>query len=454
MRRLGSQLALAFASVALGTALLAMVILGALWQRQFEGYVLTGLNDRAAGLAVAMARSYADAGGWDQVAFDELSHLGMMNGLRVQVLDSSGRLLVDNSSDMRAMMGDITGGQIPGLTGQPKGPVASARVVVDGQVVGSVRIASVTGELLSERDRQFRTGSLGGLIAAGLVAALLATVSGVLYSRLLTRPINAITSTAAGRRDGRHDARTRMDGDDELSLLGRTFDEMADAIEADRNLERRLTADVAHELRTPLMAIQATVEAMLDGVLPTDPERLTVVRDETTRLARLADSLLDLSRMERGEIAFSHVRLEPADPVMVALEAHRALVEASGLALIEDVQRGLRVVGDPDRLTQAVGNLLSNAIRYTPEGGTVTVEVAAKAGHAVISVADTGVGIELADQDKVFRRFWRADSSREGTGVGIGLALVKEIVDRHGGTIRVESSPGRGTRFDISLPLG
>lgn len=454
MRRLGSRLALAFASVAVGTALLAMVILGALWQRQFEGYVLIGLNDRAAGLAIAMARSYADAGGWSHVAFDELAHLGMMNGVRVQVLDSSGRLLADNLSDMRVMMGGLTGGQVPALPIEPRGPVATAQVVVNGQVVGSVKVASVTGELLSERDRQFRIGSLGGLIAAGLVASLLAGVAGVVYSRALTRPINAITGTAAALHAGRHDARTRMEGDDEVGLLGRTFDEMADAIEADRNLERRLTADVAHELRTPLMAIQATVEAMLDGVLPADPERLTVVRDETTRLARLADGLLDLSRMERGEIALSHVPLDPAEPVSAALGAHRALAEASGLALIEDVRHGLTVMGDPDRLTQAVGNLLSNAIRYTPEGGTVTVRVAAEAGHAVISVADTGVGIEPADQDKVFRRFWRADSSREGTGVGIGLALVKEIVDRHGGTIRVVSAPGQGTTFDISLPLG
>lgn len=454
MRRLGSRLALAFASVAVGTALLAMVILGALWQRQFEGYVLVGLNDRAAGLAIAMAQSYAQAGGWSHVAFDELSHLGVMNGVRVQVFDSSGRLLADNLSDMRVMMGGMAGGQVPALPSEPKGPVATSQVVVNGQVVGDVKVASVTGELLSARDRQFRSGSLAGLIAAAVVAALLAGVAGVVYSRALTRPINAIADTATALRAGRHDARTRMRGEDEVGLLGRTFDEMADAIEADRELERRLTADVAHELRTPLMAIQATVEAMLDGVLPTDPERLTVVRDETVRLARLADSLLDLSRLERGEIALSHVPLDPAEPVIAALEAHRALAEASGLSLSESIQRGLRVIGDADRLTQATGNLLSNAIRYTPEGGTVTVGVAAEAGHAIISVADTGVGIHPSDQDQVFRRFWRADASREGAGVGIGLALVKEIVDRHGGTIRLESSPGRGTRFDISLPLG
>lgn len=246
-----------------------------------------------------------------------------------------------------------------------------------------------------------------------------------------------------------------MEGEDEISVLGRTFDDMADAIEADRQMERRLTADVAHELRTPLQAIQATVEAMQDGVLPADEERLGVVRDETVRLARLADGILELTRLERGTLPFDVRRIDIAEPVRSAVDAIEALVESRELSLSVDIAEGVFVNADPDRIQQAVGNLLSNAARYTPPDGRVTVAVRREQDQAVIEVSDTGVGIADEDLPRVFSRFWRADSARATAtgGIGIGLAVTKEIVERHGGMIGAESREGHGTRFTIKLPL-
>lgn len=469
--RLGRQLGVAFALVAAATGLLAMVILGGVWQRQFEGYVRVNLQDRADGLAQALAASYAQAGGWRDAEFADLSHVGMMNGLRVQVYDASGVLLVDNAPAVSGMMGMMRE-RFPGLTGEPRGPVAVAPVRVGDAEVGRVRLASITGELLTGRDVEFRSASLRGLLVAALLATLLATAAGLAYSGVLIGPINAITRTAAALRAGDRSARTGMARDDEVGMLGRTLDGMADAIEADREFERRLTADVAHELRTPLMAIQATVEAMQDGVLPSDPERLGVLRDETVRLARLTDSLLELSRLERGEVAFSLERVDLAEPVGAALEAHRALIEASGLRLAEGLDEGVLVAADRDRLTQAVGNLLSNAVRYTPAPGSVTVRVRQDGDRGVVSVTDTGVGIREEDRDKIFRRFWRAEPGAvvapaddaagagdphgqggESGGVGIGLAIVREIIERHGGSVHVGPGPGgTGTEFELRLP--
>jgi len=447
---LGVRLAIAFAAVAALTVGIAAVLLGMSWQRQFEAYVLTGLQDRADAIASAAGPTYASAGSWNRVSFASLQHLGMMTGIRVQMLDESGKLIVDTAYSAE---------MLPASLKQPVAtmddPVAKANIVVNKQRVGLVRVSSLAPGLLTERDVRFRRSSMQGLLIAAIIAVILASAAGTMYARFIVRPIDAVTQTAAALRVGKRDARTGMSGDDVVSMLGRTLDEMADAIEADREFERRLTADVAHELRTPLQAIQATVEAMQDGVLPADSERLGIVREETVRLGRLANSILELSRLESGSLPFRRESLDPAVPVTAALEAHRALLESCGLTLSEHISHGMLLLGDSDRLTQAMGNLLSNAARYTPGEGTVDIRLYEDAGDAVIEVADTGIGIEAEHLPKVFARFWRADPARERSkgGIGVGLAIVKEIVDRHGGRISVDSKVGEGTTFTIRLPL-
>ena len=222
---------------------------------------------------------------------------------------------------MRGDMGEPAGGYR-----QPEGPVVTSPVVVGDEVVGIVRVWSLTpGSLLSDNDVRFQKSSFAGLLVAAIVAVLLASAAGTIFARSLVKPIDQITATASAMRSGDRHARTGLEGDDAIGVLGRTFDEMADAIEADRELERRLTADVAHELRTPLQAIQATVEAMQDGVMPADEEHLGIVRDETMRLSRLAHGILELTRLERGNIEFESARVDLAVPVATAVDcAQRA----------------------------------------------------------------------------------------------------------------------------------
>ncbi|MFA5843456.1 MAG: HAMP domain-containing sensor histidine kinase [Coriobacteriia bacterium] len=440
------RLGLAFAAVAAVTALLAAALLGVTWQRQFTSYVRRGLQAQADGVAQSVAEAYAAAGGWQDLSL-QFSHSAMMSGLRVRILDADGKVIEDTA--------DVMGGALT-LPESDVGPVASSRVTVGGVDVGAVRVSPIApGGLLTERDRQFVRAAFRGLLIAALIAVCLSSIAGAWYARSIVRPINAVTEVAAALRAGRRDARTGMRGEDAVAVLGATLDQMADAVEADREFERRLTADVAHELRTPLQAIQATVEAMQDGVLPMDVERLGVVREETMRLGRLTGHILELARLERGEVPFRSDVLDPAWPVSRAIEAHRALIESSGLELVEDVREGLGVRGDADRLTQAVGNLLSNAARYTEPGGTVVVRLSADEGEALIEVSDTGIGVAEEDSGRVFTRFWRSAGARELSkgGLGIGLAVVKEIVDRHGGGVTVAAREGGGTTFSLRLPL-
>jgi two-component system sensor histidine kinase BaeS len=462
---LGVQLGVAFAAVAALTAVLSAAIQSISWQRVFDSYVAERVQSDAQAIADLTARAYALDRGWSYTSLTGLAVWSARKSLRLQVLDSADAVLIDSAD-----LGPI--GAMPGMPGfgaaQEMGqgqssaspmrePVVQVPVYVDDEPVGAVRVASASpGSLLTEQDVRFRSASSWGLFAAALLALVLATAGGIAYSRLFTGPIERVTRTAAALRAGDMDARTGMRGEDPVGVLGRTLDGMADSIEAEREFERRLTADVAHELRTPLQAIQATVEAMQDGVLPSDTERLGIVRDETVRLARLTDSILELSRLETRSATLRAETIDVAEPLTQAVEAHRALLESLELTLESSLDEGAVVLGDPDRLTQAFGNLLANAAQYTPSGGTVTVTLRAGAGEAVVQVADTGIGLSAEDGERAFSRFWRADAARDRArgGFGIGLAVVREIVGRHGGTVTLGPDPdGRGARATVRLPL-
>lgn len=446
----GRRIALAFASVAAITALLAAVVISSVWNYQFDQYVRGNLQRTADGIAQVGAQAYVHYGGWTLASLSAIPRYGMMRGIGVQILDTDGRIIFDDLNGATAQTG--TNSAVP----EPNGTVVTSAIIIGAEQVGTVRVwAYGSTALMTERDEQFRRGSAVALTISALAAIVLASLAGLWYANRLVRPIEQITAAAQALRQGQSNARTGMSGDDEIGLLGLTFDEMADAIEADRELERRLTADVAHELRTPLQAIQATVEAMQDGVLPADEERLGTVRDETVRLARLADAILELTRLERGSLPFEFRMIDLASIVAPTIDAHTALIESKGIELHAEVEEGITVIADADRLRQAIGNLLSNAARYTPAGGQVKVQLRRQDKEAVLTVSDTGIGIAEEDLAHVFDRFWRADEARASAtgGLGVGLAVTKEIVDRHRGSIWARSERGEGATFEIRLPI-
>lgn len=293
------------------------------------------------------------------------------------------------------------------------------------------------------------------VFTAGAIALALSVILGIYFAVGIARPVQRISDTASAIKEGNLSARTGLSGDDQLGQLGQRFDEMADAIERDRDLERQLIGDVAHELRTPLMAIQATVEAIQDGVFEADEEHLNTISFETRRLGRLVEALLHLNRLENGTTEVKRDLVNLSSVVGGLSTTHEALIESSGIMFFTDVAPNVMIVGDQDLISQAVANLLSNAVRYTPENGMVTVELARENGYAKISVRDTGVGISDEDMKKVFSRFWRADVARQSVdgGLGIGLALVKEVVDQHFGDVSVSSTLGEGSTFVMRIPL-
>ena len=478
-----SRVTLAFAAIAAMTALVAIGVVSFVWEQHFQTYTtenMETLAKRTADRISANCETEAQAllpppaegeEGAEQPTVELTqaqvndilrsasqgpanSALAATPGIGIQVVnnESSAQVLFDSSWAIDDAEGGSTGKSLAPLNTA----FASDSIQLGNQVIGSVRIWVLGSDtLMRQPDQEFRNNSYQAMMFATVAAIVLASCIGFLFARNLVAPINRMTKTARAIKEGDLSARTGLQGEDEIARLGETFDEMAESVEKDRELERRLTTDVAHELRTPLMAIQSTVEAMVDGVFEADEERLETVNSEVQRLSRLVDALLKLSRLENRANPMKEEVVDVGELITGIVATHEAFVADSGLTLEYIAEKNVRVLGDADMIRQATANLISNAVRYTPEGGHITVRVKKGDLMASIAVQDTGIELSPEEAKMVFSRFWRADAGRdrESGGLGIGLAVVKEIVDRHGGWVQVEGRKDQGACFTIHIPL-
>ena len=444
------RIAVSFAIVAVLMALLMVVMLNIVWGRQFSTYTRENMENIASSASTTLAHEYDLRGYWSTSGLQSVLTIDdVFDGLGIQVLNAGGTLIYDNTWVDESGLS---------LAPDPSSMVSSPIVNDAGRQVGTVNVWAMGSDvLLTPRDINFQRSSEKGIFLAAAVGVVLAVVLGMLISRWLARPVRSITSAARRIKEGDLTVRSGVRGSDEVGQLGETFDDMAGVLEKDRDLERKLTSDVAHELRTPLMAIMATVEAMQDEVMPCDQEHLGLVDNEVKRLSRLVDSMLHLSRLESRSVKMYFAPLDCVEFLRGMLNSRKALFAEAGLDLEFKNETGAEEFTaelDHDTITQAVTNLLQNAQRYTPAPGTVTIGLAGDEDEVRISVSDTGVGISKDNIQRVFGRFWRAEDSRNRSkgGLGVGLAVTKEIIDTHHGHIDVESEVGVGTTFTLVLP--
>jgi two-component system sensor histidine kinase BaeS len=292
---------------------------------------------------------------------------------------------------------------------------------------------------------------LVGAVALVAIGALVVTF--VLGRRVLA-PVGALTRAVRAMEGGDRAARVPVRGGDEFAELAGAFNAMASSLEEQDRLRRAMAADVAHELRTPLSNIRGYLEALQEGVADPTPEVLASIHEEALQLQRLIDDLQVLSLAEAGELQMDLQILDLCDVAAQAVSAHRPAAEAAGVQLRAQCGSPVEIRGDRARLRQVVGNLLDNALRHTPSGGTVTVSVTAESGRALLAVTDTGPGIAPEHLPHVFDRFYRADPSRsrETGGTGLGLSIGRELVRAHGGDLTVAPADGGGTVFRAWIP--
>jgi two-component system OmpR family sensor kinase/two-component system sensor histidine kinase BaeS len=276
--------------------------------------------------------------------------------------------------------------------------------------------------------------------------------------RRIARPLSNIMSAADSVADGDLSVRVPEDGPGDFSRLSRSFNHMISELERADQQRRNLTADVAHELRTPLHIIQGNLEGIIDGVYEPTSEQIEILLDETRSLSRLVDDLQTLSQIETGQLPLEHKPVDIAELLKDVQTSFSGQAETAGINLHLEISADsnkLTVWGDAGRLDQVLSNLVTNALRYTPAGGHITLQGESDDEYVRITVRDTGIGIPPDDLEYIFDRFWKGDRVRthqKGVGSGLGLAISKKLVEAQGGDIRVESQVGNGSRFIIEFP--
>jgi two-component system OmpR family sensor kinase len=469
MNRLWVRLTLAFVLVTLVGVSTVALLANLSASNQFRRYLIhsemMGWGSPSAllrtSLADTLAAYYERQGSWDGVEGVFGSESGPMQhgwgmgpmhqgGMSTLLADGKGLVVYDSQNQ-----------QIGETLSRSKQKLAIP-IQVGGQTVGFLLAVSPGGMQLQPQEQSYLDQVNQALLLAGALAGGLSILLGLGLSRGLSAPLARLTAAARHIASGDLSQRVPETGSAEIATLGRAFNLMAADLEKAEQLRRNMVADVAHELRTPLSVLQGNLRAILDGVYPLEQAEIAALYDETRLLSRLVDDLHELAQAEAGQL---HLDLRPTDlaKVVRTMVANLAIAaEAKGVKLTTDLADGLPpVLADPDRLAQIMRNLLSNALRHTPEGGQITVSATynghwALSGPAVrIAVADTGEGIPPGDQPHVFDRFWRAERSRsrERGGSGLGLAIASHLVQAHGGEMGVESEVGQGSRFWFTLPV-
>jgi len=417
--------------------------------RHFGDYVSVGMTRRLEVLVPGLVQYYVGVGTWEGVE-DALTNsdqgqgrgtgagrgLGASNN-PIILTDGEGHIVYDSS------------GQTSGITPRSLLERQGMAITVGREVVGYLLVGN------GPREAQFRSKINTSILWSGVLASLVAILLGLLSTRTVTRPLQAVRDAARRIGAGELSFRVPVRSRDEIGDLAQQFNEMGEALEQDEQVRQRMMADIAHELRTPLTVMRGQVEALLDGVFELDESNLEPIRDQTLLLGRLVNDLRDLALADAGRLSLERAEVNMARLVERVAASFRSRAHEQGVSLTAEVRSASMVVdGDAQRLEQVLGNLVTNALRHTAQGGEILLRGRADQSAVYVDVVDTGTGIAPEDLERVFERFYRADEvrNRRNGGSGLGLAIVKQLVDAHGGQVSVSSELGSGTVFTIRLP--
>ena len=435
------KLTLAFLFVSLAGILLVAILAAMITTREFSNFV--DAQDRAL-IVEQLETYYEENGSWEALIPQNGRpfRFGQQNGRFFLLADENGKA-VSPGNGFRSR--------------QPIPPELLQRgdpIVVDGVQVGTLLPFQQPGRGQALNDFSRRVNSILLIAAAGATGVSL--ILGFFVTRTLTRPIQEMTVATQKIADGDLTQQIPIRSDDELGKLATSFNQMSQQLATSREMRQQMTADIAHDLRTPLSIILGHAEALSDGVLPPSQETFEVLHDESKRLERLVSDLRTLSLADAGELTMTPRAVSPSALLERALIAHSPKAQQKQINISLDAPNDLAdVYVDPDRMAQVLDNLLSNAIRYTPENGRI--QLSAQQNHDTIQlqVEDNGPGMTTEETKHVFDRFYRADKSRQRQddgGSGLGLAIAKSIVVAQNGRIWAEGKLGEGTSFIIELP--
>jgi len=431
-----------------------------LLQNQFEKYVIDGIAQRNSEIVSNLEQRYADWGGiWDENGLENFGVSALGESLMLRVSDTQGTVLWDamhhNSGMCASMLQNLSENMQGYNAGFEGGYEEKTFDIRDGTgIVGTVSIGYYGPYYFTDNDINFLNSLNKLLILATVIAAAVSFLFGAVLARRMSTPISRVIRTAGQIARGKYDDRIHEHSNTrEIIELTQSINLLAESLGKQEVLRKRLTADVAHELRTPTANLQSHIEAMIDGIWQPDTARLESCHEETIRISKLVSDLENLARFEADNLILKKTDFDLAALVEKIEKSFAPDITSKNIHITNDLAVQ-QMTADMDKMEQVLVNLFSNAIKYTPEGGFVTIGTGETPDAVHISVKDTGIGISEEDLPYIFERFYRADKSRSRAtgGSGIGLAIVKFLVEAHGGSVSVESRPGEGSKFLVMIP--
>lgn len=447
MHSLTLKLTLAFLVVGLIGAILVAVFVGQQTQREFDKFVLDSYQTD---MVDSLAAVYKERGSWDDIDAIVVRMPWRRRGpefarVPVTLVDADGVVVYGGK---RFKMGQrLADNELK----------RAIPVEVDGRTVGRLLFAPPDRAAIQRAapEATFLSSVNRAIRMSALAAIFVALILGLLLARGITRPIRKLTAATQAVARGQLGLKVDVSNKDEIGELAASFNQMSTDLARGSELRRQMTADIAHDLRTPLSVILGYTEALADGKLQGTPEMYGIMHDEARHLQHLIDDLRTLSLADAGELSLQRQPTMPKAPLERTAAAHASQAKRQDIELrIEATDDLPLILVDRDRMAQVLNNLVSNALRFTPEGGEVILAARADAENVYLEVKDNGVGIPKNELANVFERFYRVDEARtveEGES-GLGLAIAKSLTEAHGGAISVESEEGVGTTFVVALP--
>jgi signal transduction histidine kinase len=437
------KLTIVILAVSLGSILVLGLTINLALNRQFQDYLTRNESARQEQIVKMLADFYRGNGGWN----------GLLNGAGFGPGGFMGNLRFVTDRNNQVV---IASRHFRMIRRRNEEQLTSRAITVDGAKVGTAYFGqNIIQNILTQQDRIFRGTINRSIFLAILITGFLSFLVAVLFAKRFSQPITAMNRIAKNMTTGNLDTRVQKLPGDEIGELGASLNSLAERLQQVDELRKKMTADVAHDLRTPLTTVKSHLEGIIDQVIPASNENLESLLEEINRLTALVD---DLQAVAIADTAIHHFQTEPIELKSFLEDLLRKmspLFKERHIDLKLEECRPVTLALDRSALTKILQNLLANALKFTPGGKQVTVKASRLSQSVVIEVRDQGIGISGQDLPYIFERFYRADPSRnrESGGFGLGLTIVKELMEAMGGTVEVESVLDKGSTFTIRLPI-
>ena len=435
------KLTLVILAVSLGSILTSGLVINISLNYQFQNYLTKGEDLRRQQIVDNLAELYREYGGWERLPRNiNIGRSAFLGNLRY-VTDQYGKVVIAVRPGMPRRNNDS-------LTARP--------VRLDGVLIGTAYFGrNIIQNILTARDEMFRSTINRSILLTILLTGIISFMVAVILARRFTTPIMEMNQIAKSMTSGDLDSRVHKLPPDELGELGMGLNQLAEGLSTMEKLRKKMTADVAHDLRTPLATVRSHLEGMVDQIIPSTKDNLESLLEEVIRLTHLVDGLQEIALTDKAVYNFKLEPIELSSFLKETVRRLKPLFQTKGLNLSYSGIRSCIVISDRAALSKILDNLLSNSLKFTPPGKIVRIALTASEKMAIIKIIDQGVGIAANDLPNIFERFYRTDRSRnrDSGGFGLGLTIVKELTEALGGTISVESGLGAGSVFTVGLPL-